>query len=37
MQLTVKENSELINSVGCQVFLLHPELNVFVENLLHLA
>lgn len=31
MQLTVKQSSELINSVGCQVFLVHPELKVFAE------
>lgn len=37
MQLIVKQSSELINSFGCQVFLVHPELKVFTENLLHLA
>lgn len=37
MQFTVKQSSELINSVSCQVLLIHPELKIFVENLLHLA
>lgn len=37
MQLIVKQSSELIHSVDCQVFLAHPELKVFIENLLHVA
>lgn len=37
MQFTVKQSSELINSVICQVLLIHPELKIFVEDLLHLA
>lgn len=37
MQLTIRESSELINSVGCQAVLVHPELKVFIEYLLHLA